>query len=298
MIPMKNFIELGLKKKFAAKLSITSNGLIILFKLIAGIVSGSISIISEAIHSMSDFLASVLTYFAVIRSSEPADKEHPFGHGRYEDVAGFIEGLLIILASFYIIFEASKKIFSGNHLEFNSTLGIVVMGVTIVANLIVSNYLFSIAKQTNSTALNADAQHLSTDVYSSLGVFTGLVLIKLTGITLLDPIIAIFVALIILKAGFSITKETLNNLVDGTLPESELKVVEDILNNCEEINGYKNIKSRKSGSNRDIYLTVLCDENMSLKKCHAICDTIEDKIKSSLPCTQVTTHCEPYKSGI
>lgn len=295
---MKISMELEIKKKFAAKLSITSNGLIILFKLIAGIVSGSISIISEAIHSMSDFLASVLTYFAVIRSSEPADKEHPFGHGRYEDVAGFIEGLLIILASFYIIFEASKKIFSGNHLGFNSTLGIVVMGVTIVANLIVSNYLSSIAKQTDSTALNADAQHLSTDVYSSLGVFAGLVLIKLTGITLLDPIIAIFVALIILKAGFSITKETLNNLVDGTLPESELKVVEDILNKCEEINGYKNIKSRKSGPNRDIYLTVLCDENMSLKKCHAICDTIEEKIKTSLPCTQVTTHCEPYKSGI
>lgn len=295
---MKISMGLEIKKKFAAKLSIASNGLIILFKLIAGIISGSISIISEAIHSMSDLLASVLTYFAVLRSSEPADKEHPFGHGRYEDVAGFIEGILIILASFYIIFEAGKKIFSGNHLEFNSTLGIIVMGVAIVANLIVSNYLFSIAKQTDSTALNADAQHLSTDVYSSLGVFAGLVLIKITGITLLDPIIAIFVALIILKAGFSITKETLNNLVDGTLPENELKIIEDILNNCEEINGYKNIKSRKSGSNRDIYLTVLCDENMSLKKCHAICDTIEEKIKSSLPCTQVTTHCEPYQSYI
>lgn len=298
MVFMKISMGLEVKKKFAAKLSIASNGLIILFKLIAGIMSGSISIISEAIHSMSDLLASVLTYFAVLRSSEPADKEHPFGHGRYEDVAGFIEGILIILASFYILFEAGKKIFSANNFEFNSTLGIIVMGVAIIANLIVSNYLFSIAKQTDSTALNADAQHLSTDVYSSLGVFAGLVLIKITGITLLDPIIAIFVALIILKAGFSITKESLNNLVDGTLPENELNIIEDILNNCEEINGYKNIKSRKSGSNRDIYLTVLCDENMSLKKCHEICDTIEEKIKTSLPCTQVTTHCEPYQSDI
>ena len=284
------------KKKIAASLSIISNFLIILFKIVAGIITGSISIISEAIHSMSDFLASILTFFAVICSSKPADKEDPFGHGKYEDVAGFIEGILIILASFYIIWESCKKIISNNYLEFNSTPGIIVMSIAIVANLFVSCYLFMVAKKTDSIALKADAQHLSTDVYSSLGVLIGLVLIKITGITILDPIIAIFVAFIILKAGISIIKETLNNLLDGTLPDEDIRMIENIINNCENIYGFANLKSRKSGSNRDIDITILCEESMSIRECHDICDILEYKIQDKLPNTLITIHCEPYQS--
>ena len=120
-------MDINTEKKLAAGLSITSNALIIILKFIAGVISGSISIISEAIHSLSDFLASVLTFFAVMRSSEPADKEHPFGHGKYEDMSGFIEGGLIIAAAFYIIYEALKKMFFGNGFEVDASLGIGVM---------------------------------------------------------------------------------------------------------------------------------------------------------------------------
>lgn len=285
------------KKILAASFSIISNGLIILFKLSAGIVTGSISIISEAVHSMSDFLASVLTFFAVERSSKPADKDHPFGHGKYEDVAGFTEGILILLAALYIIWESCKKIISHASLEFDSTLGIIVMTIAIIANLSVSSYLFVIAKKTDSVALKADAQHLSTDVYSALGVLIGLILIKITGITLLDPLIAILVAIIILKTGISVIKETLNNLLDGTLPEEDIKNIEDIINNCKNIYGFKNLKSRKSGSNRDIDITILCEETMSIKECHDICDDLEEKIQRILPNTLITIHCEPYKQN-
>lgn len=286
-------MKIKIHKKFAAGLSILSNGFIILLKFVAGFISGSMSIISEAIHSMSDFFASVITYVAIIHSSQPADKEHPFGHGRYEDVAGFIEGILIVFASFYIIWESSKKIINSEIADFDSTLGIIVMSIAIVANFIVSSYLFYVAKKTESVALRADAQHLSTDIYSSLGVLLGLVLIKITGIVLLDPLIAIFVALIILKTGISITKETLNNLVDGTLPEEDLKVITEILENCDNIQGYKNLQSRKSGPNRDVNLTLICSETMSIKSCHDICDKIELQIKEALPHTQITIHCEP-----
>ena len=170
------------------------------------------------------------------------------------------------------------------------------MAIAVIANIIVSSYLFYIAKKTDSIALKADAQHLSADVYSALGVLIGLVLIKITGITLLDPLIAIFVALVILKTGIAITKKTLNTLLDGTLPQEELSKIEEILNDCQNIKGYKNLKSRKSGSDRDIALTILCDENMSIKSCHAICDEIEDKIKIALPHSQTTIHCEPYRA--
>ena len=282
------------EKKFAAGFSILSNGLIIIIKLIAGILSGSMSIISEAIHSTSDFFASVLAFFAVYRSSKPADNEHQFGHGRDEDLAGFIEGILIILASFYIVYEACKKIINASFIEFDTHIGILVMICAVIANYAVSRYLYYVSKKTDSVALKADAEHLSTDIYSSLGVLVGLILIKITNITLLDPLIAIFVALIILKTGIKITKETFNNLVDGTIPAEDIKIIQTIINECSEIKGYKNLKTRKSGSNRDINITLLCDENMTIKCCHQICDNIENKIKENFPNTLITIHCEPF----
>ncbi len=286
------------QKKFAASLSIISNGIIILFKFVAGIITGSMSILSEAIHSMSDFLASVLTFFAVVRSSKPADSDHPFGHGKYEDIAGFLEGILILIASLYIICEACRKIINNNFSAFDSTFGIIAMGIAIFANLLVSSYLFAIAKKTDSIALKADATHLSTDIYSSLGVLIGLILIKITGIAILDPLIAIFVAFIILKTGISIIKETLNDLLDRTLPDEDIKIIENIINDCKSIYGFKNLKSRKSGSSRDIDITILCEESMPIKECHDICDILESEIQKRLPNTLITIHCEPHEQYI
>ena len=286
-------MKLEAEKKFAAGLSITSNAIVILLKVIAGILSGSISIISEAIHSLSDFLASVLTFFAVTRSSEPADKEHPFGHGKYEDMSGFIEGGLIIFAGLYIIYEASTKLIFGYHIKSEPTIGIFVMAFAVLANLLVSRYLFYVARKSDSVSLYADAQHLSTDIYSTLGVLIGLVLIKITGITALDPIIAIIVALIILKAGFSISKETLNNLLDGSIPAGDIQKIEEIIKKNNVIKGYKNIKGRKSGQYKEIEMTLLFNPDMKLQCCHAVCDQIENEIKSIMDNVSIIIHAEP-----
>ena len=286
-------MRLETQKKFAAGLSITSNTFIIITKIIAGMISGSISIISEAIHSFSDFLASILTFFAVTRSAEPADKEHPFGHGKYEDMSGFIEGGLIIFAGLYIIYESSSKLISGYTMEADSMLGIYVMAFAVLANFLVSRYLFYVAKKSDSVSLRADAEHLQTDIFSSLGVLAGLVLIKLTGYTILDPIIAIIVAVIILKAGFSISKETLNNLLDGSISTEDIEKIETVLKNNTVIKGYKNIKGRKSGQYKEIELTILFNPDMKISCCHNICDQIENDIKSALGNVTTTIHAEP-----
>ncbi len=283
------------QKKLAAGLSISSNAVIIALKLIAGIISGSISIISEAIHSLSDFLASVLTFFSVMKSSEPADKNHPFGHGKYEDMSGFIEGGLIIFASIFIIYEALNKLFIHNANDINTNLGILVMFFASVANLIVSTILFKVAKKSNSISLFADGEHLRTDVYSSLGVMAGLILIKITGLQILDPIIAIFVAIFIFKAGFSISKETLNNLLDGSLPQSDIeaikKVIDSYKNDCPTT--YKDLKARRCGPSIDIELTILFPPETSILKCHSICDDIENLISQKLNNTTIMIHLEP-----
>ena len=288
-------MEINTEKKLAAGLSIFSNTVIIILKFIAGIISGSISIISEAIHSLSDCLASVLTFFSVIKSSQPADAEHPFGHGKYEDMSGFIEGGLIIAASFYIIYEAGKKLFSHSAAETEPTLGIIVMCIAVIANFLVSSYLFKVAKHSNSVSLYADGEHLRTDIYSSLGVLIGLVLIKLTGLHILDPIIAIIVAIFIFRAGFVISKTTLNNLLDGSLPQEDLDEIEKIIKDFTNkgILGYKNLKARQVGPSRDIEMILLFPENMTILECHNICDDIEESITKELGNCTVSIHAEP-----
>ena len=288
-------MRLETQKKFAAGLSITSNTLVIITKIIAGHISGSISIISEAIHSLSDFLASILTFFAVTHSAEPADKEHPFGHGKYEDMSGFIEGGLIIFAGFFIIYEAASKFTSGYCIKTESMLGIYVMGFAVIANFLVSRYLFYVAKKSDSVSLRADAEHLQTDIFSSLGVLLGLVLIKITGLAVLDAIIAIIVALIILRTGFSISKETLNNLLDGSIPNHDIDIIETILKQNTVVKGFKNIKGRKAGQYKDIELTLLFNPEMKLNCCHNICDQIESAIKEKLGNVNITIHAEPEK---
>lgn len=287
-------MNIASRKKLAAGFSIISNAVIIILKFIAGILSGSISIISEAIHSLSDFLASILTFFAVSRSSEPADKDHPFGHGKYEDLSGFIEGCLIIFAAIYIIYEAGKKLIFGQNFEVETTLGIAVMLFAVITNYFVSTYLFNVAKSTNSVSLYADAQHLRTDIYSSVGVLIGLLLIKYTGIQILDPIIALLVAVIILKTGFSISKETLNNLLDGSLPIDDINQIEEIIKNYEGcVIGCKNIKGRRVGPEKDIELTLFFPKKMTIQECHNICDEIEDLIQHKLGSSSIIIHAEP-----
>ncbi len=283
------------EKKFAAGLSITSNAIIIILKFIAGILSGSISIISEAIHSLSDCLASVLTFFAVMKSSEPADSDHPFGHGKYEDISGFIEGGLIIFAGLFIIYEAGKKLLFPQNIEVDTTLGIGVMLFAVVANYIVSSILFKVAKKSNSISLFADGEHLRTDIYSSLGVMVGLVLIKLTGIHILDPIIAIIVAIFIFRAGFSISKETLNNLLDGSLPQSDIEAVQKIIKKFKDkgVHGYRTLKGRNVGPEKQLDMTLLFPKQMTIEECHKICDNIEIEINKTLGNCIISIHAEP-----
>ena len=283
------------EKKFAAGLSIFSNSVIIILKLVVGLISGSISIISEAIHSMSDFLASVLTFFSVIKSAEPADDKHPFGHGKYEDMSGFIEGGLIIFASVFIIYEALKKIFFGTGVQVDTTLGLIVMGISVISNIVVSTVLFRAAKKSDSVSLFADAEHLRTDVLSSLGVFLGLLLIKFTGIAMLDPIIAIVVALVIFKAGFSISKSTMDNLLDCSLPDEDIEKICEILNSYKDngIVGFKNLKARRLGPQKNVEVTLVFPKDMTIFDCHKICDVVEHKLIEKFGEINSSIHLEP-----
>ncbi len=284
------------KKQFAACISVTSNIVIIILKLAAGVISGSISVISEAVHSFADLTASVITLFAVSRSSMPADRDHPFGHGKYEDLSGFIEGGLIIFAGAYIVFEASKKLIFETNGNTEPLIGIYVMAFSALVNLIVSNYLLRASKECGSISLYADGQHLRTDIFSSLGIMLGLVFIKITGLTVIDSIIALIAASIIIKTGYSVAKETLNNLLDGSLPAQDIEKIENILKNNMRINGYKNLRTRKTGHFKNMEVTLFFDPDLKISECHKICDIIEYEIENKLTDISVNIHLEPASS--
>ena len=168
------------RKVRVALLSIISNATLIIFKIVAGIISGSVSIISEAIHSSMDLLASIIAFFSVKASSKPADDDHPFGHGKIENISGVIEGVLILVASIMIIVQAIKKIYNPRPIE-NEWVAILVMFISGFINFIVSTKLYKVGEEEDSMALKADALHLKTDIYTSLGVGIGILCVVLTG---------------------------------------------------------------------------------------------------------------------
>lgn len=289
--------ESAQEKKFGAAVSIASNTVLILIKVLAGILSGSISVLSEALHSFADLSASCLAYFSVSKSAKPADDDHPFGHGKYEDLAGFIEAILIILTALYILFVACEKIIThGGNYEIHTTIGILIMCLSVVVNWVISSYLDKIAKKTDSIALKTDSEHLRADIYSSLGIILGLIAVKVTGLNILDPIIAIFVAAIILRTGIKLTKQSSNNLLDGSLPKEDKEKIDEALKSfgAHGVIGAKQIRTSKSGSKRLIQMTIFLPSGMTLLEAHNICDEIETQIRKNLKNCDIIIHAEPY----
>jgi cation diffusion facilitator family transporter len=284
-----------MNKQQAAMLSIFSNTILIIFKLVSGIIMGSISVISEAIHSSIDLLASLIAYFSIKISSSPEDTNHPFGHGKFENVSGFVEAILIFFAALLIIYEAVKKIIVGGEVE-NLNAGIIVMLISSAVNFIISMKLLKISKETDSIALEADAMHLLTDVFTSLGVFFGLIVIKFTGIKILDPIVAIAVALLIMKTSVKLINKSLKDLVDSSLPEDEINEIINIVNSYPEVTSYHKLRTRKSGSRREIDIHVRVNRNCTVAEAHDTCHNIENQIKSVFPNCYTVVHVEPEKN--
>jgi cation diffusion facilitator family transporter len=288
------------KKARVALLSIASNTLLTSTKVVVGLVGGSISILSEGIHSSLDLLAACIAFFAVKQSAKPADSRHAFGHGKMENLSGTIEAILIFIAVIWIVFEAVQKlgaILRGEADQVGNTalyLGLVVMGGSALINVFVSSRLMKAAKETDSVALEADALHLRTDVYTSAGVFAGLLLIRLTGWYFLDPIIALVVALIITKAAYDLTKQAFLPLVDVSLPDDERKIITEVLSRHKDnFVEFHELRTRKAGSERHVDLHLVVPKNVSVGDVHELCDLIEQEVNIQLKNTKVLIHAEP-----
>jgi cation diffusion facilitator family transporter len=276
-----------------AAVSVASNSLLIVLKLIVGLVTGSVSILAEAIHSSIDLLAAVIAFFGLRAAVKPADREHQFGHGKWENVSGSIEAVLIFVAAVWIIFEGVKKILHGVEVELLGW-GIAVMAVSVVVNILVSRNLFKQAKIHDSIALEADGQHLRTDVITSLGVLMGLAAVQITGLKILDPIVAIGVALIIVKAAWDILRKSFGGIIDTGLPPEEEKIIVDTLaEHRGQLVNFHEIRTRKAGAQRFVELHLVMPATLSVGEAHGMCDHLEADLKRKLPRLEITVHVEP-----
>jgi cation diffusion facilitator family transporter len=278
-------------KVSTARLSIVSNTLLIVMKLVAGLISGSVSILSEAIHSSMDLIAAIIAFFSVSVSDNPPDTRHPYGHGKIENISGVIESLLIFLAAVWIIIEAVKKLL-GEKIELDSiALGSIVMFISAIVNTFVSRRLYKVARATNSVALEADALHLKTDIYTSLGVAIGLGLIIVTGINWLDPVIAILVALFIIKQAYHLLKKAFTPLLDTAWSNNEIEELEKRLNGLKV--SYHDVRTRVAGNYRFVDIHIQIPEDETVGKAHKYCDKIENELKKDYENLTVTIHVEP-----
>ena len=284
-------------KSRAAALSIASNATLIALKLAAGAITGSIAILTEAIHSLIDLVASVIAFISVRKADEPADAEHPYGHEKVENLAANVEGILILVGAGIIVYEATHRLAVGSEVE-SLGVGIAVMAFSMLANLGVSARLSRTAKRTDSPALEGDAAHLRTDALTSGGVLVGLALVQITGAAAFDSITALLVAVAIVFSGIRIIRRSSGVLVDEALPEPEMDRVEAALaaSRTAEVAGYHKLRGRRAGSRRWVDLHVQFRSGTSLERAHAVAHQMRDGVESEFPGAEVLIHVEPETS--
>jgi cation diffusion facilitator family transporter len=279
--------------------SISSNALLLTVKLTAGVMTGSVSILSEAVHSATDLVASIVAFMAVRSSASPPDESHNYGHGRFENLAGIFEGVILLGVGGWVIFGAVNGIVNGAELELLG-LGIGVMALSAVVNLFVSSWLLRVARETDSRALEAEGYNLRTDVWGAAGVALGLIAALATDWTILDPIIAGLIGLVILWTALGLISGSTRVLLDESLPEEELavieRVIEDEIENEEAVRGFHKLRARKSGPQRHVDFHLQLRAQTTLGEAHKISDSLEERIGRNLPNTDVLIHLEDDRS--
>jgi cation diffusion facilitator family transporter len=276
----------------AARLALAVVISLVILKVVVSIISKSVSISAQAADSFLDIFSIGITYIAVRMSVAPADEQHPFGHGKMEGFAALIQAVLVLGAGGYIIYSAVQRILHSTPIEPDE--GMAVMGVSIAASFFLSRHLHKVAKSSGSLAIEASARNISADVYSAAGVLIGLLLVRLTNLLILDPIIALIMAVFVLKAGYSVIKGAFRELMDYQLPAEE----QDIIRKCiQEHNtrlvDFHALRSRRAGSERFVDLHLVMPRNLSVEESHLMCDHLETDIKERLANTHLEIHVEP-----
>jgi len=280
------------EKKKVAFWSVIAAVFITIFKMVIGLLTGSLGILSEALHSGLDMGAAIITYFSVRVSDKPADREHNYGHGKVENLSALIETILLLVTCVWIISEAIHRLTSGKTDIVVSVWSYVVVISSIVIDYTRSRALYRVAKKHNSQALEADALHFSTDIWSSTVVLFGLIAYQFLGWHNADSVAALFVAIIVLFVSYQLGRKAIDVLLDKS-PINTTKIVTATLKEFPEVLKFHGLKARTAGADTFIKFNVHFDPDLSLREVHELCDKIELEIKKKVVRSEVYIHAEP-----
>lgn len=279
------------KKKAIALNSVFASAGLTIMKLVVGILTGSMGIISEAAHSALDFLAALITYFAVRVSDNPADQSHHYGHGKIESISALVETALLFITSGWIIYESIHRLMFKSVEVDAAWYAFVIVAISIVVDISRSRALYKVAKETNSQALEADALHFNSDIYSSGVVFVGLIFVAF-GINGADSISALIVAVFVLYAGYELGKRTIDNLIDAA-PAGMTEEIKTIAQDAQGVLEVGRVRVRPAGPTTFIDMTIHVSRKTPLERSHKITQYIEQKIHEKIPGSDVVVHVKP-----
>ncbi|MCX6267392.1 MAG: cation diffusion facilitator family transporter [Bacteroidetes bacterium] len=286
---MKNRMEI--EKKRVAGVSVIAAFFLTGFKLVVGLLTGSLGLLSEALHSGLDLVAAIITYFSVRISDKPPDKNHHYGHGKIENFSALIETFLLLITCAWIIYEAVHRLVSGDtRIEVNMFSYFVVL-TSIAIDIARSRALYRVARKYNSQALEADALHFSTDIWSSAVVLLGLIMAQF-GWFFADSVSALAVAFIVLGVSWRLGKRAADVLLDRS-PAPLVSQLELVLNQAQGILRYHDLKVRTSGAENFIEVTIHVQPGLALEQAHAISHLVEKQITHAIPRSFVHVHIEP-----
>ena len=260
-------------------------------KLAVGILTGSLGILSEALHSGLDLIAAIMTLFAVNIADKPADKNHHWGHGKVENLSALIETLLLFTTCAWIVYEAIDRLKGGHYAIEVTFWSFAVIIISIVIDFSRSRALMRVAKKHNSQALEADALHFSTDIWSSCVVIIGLIGASFN-FPIADSISALIVATIVVGVCVRLGKRSIDALLDAS-PEISEELITQIKKELPAIREIHDIRARTAGAYTFIELNIHVDPTMSIQEAHSLSHLVESKIKSSIPNCEVHVHAEP-----
>lgn len=285
--------QLGTLKRRAAGVSVAFNVVSLAVKLVAAVLTGSVSLLSEAIHSGSDVFTSALAWLGVRAAAVPPDEEHPYGHGKIESLTGFGEAIMLIGIVGYVGFEAIHRLMVGAEVQ-QVDLGIGVMAASSVGSFLTARYVGGIGARARSLALLSNSQHLMADCVTSLGVMAALVITKLTGWVAADAWFALLFGAWLAYGAIRLVRAAFHELIDIRLPDEDVARIRAILDAHPDLLGYHRLRSRSSGGYRNIDLHIVVPSEWTLVRAHDLADHLEKEIAAVLAPANVVIHVDPY----
>ena len=280
----------------AVLLAVGSNTLLMVAKFAIWLVTGSVAVLSDAANSAGDLLASAIAFAGVRAAARPADEDHPYGHEKTENLAAMIEGVLVLAAGLAVGVEALRRLVSGSDTLVRLDLAIAVMALSAVVNLAVSTRLRRVARRTGSPAVEGEAAHLASDVWTSVGTVVGLGLVALTGWDPLDALVGLGIAAYVAVVGARLIWRAVQVLLDSSLPPDEMAAIEAVLAGFSASDGvsFHALRGRRAGSKRHVDMHMVVPPETTVRNGHVMSGRVKTAVQGTVPNTEVLIHLEDH----